>query len=136
MKNGPAGTGPRMKRIGTITMIPKTPEGRADQAPPHDPVACGIDYGSSCAMCRTAWDAPNGGPPVLTPRQLWTWLTDRVPFLRRWRGTGEAAIELPVSAERKAELLAALCDGATREAVLTLLAPGITAIARQSGRAP
>jgi hypothetical protein len=70
-------------------------------------------------------------PPLSTPRRLWMWLCNRVPCLRGWRGTGEAAKYPPVSDADRATLLAMLCDPDVREAVLALLAPGIRAIVRQ-----
>jgi len=74
------------------------------------------------------------GPPVPLRLRLWTWLCDRMPLLRRYRGSGEIAPVLPVADERKAELLSMLCDAEVREAVLTILAPGVRAIKLDESR--
>ncbi len=97
----------------------------ARPTPPHDPLVCGITYDGSCAECRQAWPAL---PPLSTGRRLWTWLCDRVPCLRRWRGTGEAATMPPINDEDRARLLALLCDVQVREAALAIFTPGIEAI--------
>lgn len=72
-------------------------------------------------------------PPIPPRLRLWTWLCEKVPLLRRYRGRNEAAPMLLVPLERKAELLAMLCDEEVREAALAILGPGIDSIARRAG---
>jgi hypothetical protein len=73
------------------------------------------------------YDVP-AGPPSPPAPALWTFLCDRMPILRRYRGSNETAPILPVSVERMAEFLAMLCDPDFRELVLTILAPGFRVI--------
>ena len=60
-------------------------------------------------------------------------VSDREPFLPRWRGVNEAVIALIVPRGRNAELLAALCDKGVREAILAIHVPHIATIVRQAG---
>ena len=70
-------------------------------------------------------------PPLSARAALWTWLTDRVPILRRYRGSSQAAYMPAVDPDCMAELLAAMTDPEIRGAMLAILRPGIEAIARE-----
>jgi len=115
-----------------IMILPNAPALRNSQSPPSKPAPPAWKIELPPDALDGLYSVPSV-PSIPPPLRLWTWLCERVPLLRRYRGQNEAALMLPVPVERKAELLAMLCDEEVREAVLAILMPGIKAITRRSG---